>query len=105
MRRLTIVSPLPGCRATQRHLALHGLPEADLAVALALAGDGLVVTSERRHRLVAWPLRPGGGIGARRALSRPGAHVTGQLGVTADGRVTWRQAQGSYATRVASGAP
>ena len=101
MRRLTIVSPLPGCRATQRHLALRGLPE----VALALAGDGLVVTSERHDRLVAWPLRRGGGIGARRALSRPGAHVTGPLGVTAAGRVTWRQAQGSYAARVASGAP
>jgi hypothetical protein len=43
--------------------------------------------------------------GASRALCSPGAHATGPLGVTADGRVTWRQAQGSYAARVASGAP
>jgi hypothetical protein len=123
VRRLTIVSRPPGRRATQRHLAVRGLPEANLAVALAPSGDGLVVTSERPHRLVvrkvgrsgrargertldagattietavavddsgggvlaailvggtsgdrhdrvvAWPLRPGGGIGARRARS------------------------------------
>jgi hypothetical protein len=52
VRRLTIVARPPGRRATQRHLALRGLPEADLAVALAPSGDGLVVTSERPHRLV-----------------------------------------------------
>jgi hypothetical protein len=89
-----------------------GATTIETAVAVDDSGGGVLAailvggTSGDRHdRVVAWPLRPGGGIGARRALCSPGAHATGPLGVTADGRVTWRQAQGSYAARVASGAP
>jgi hypothetical protein len=76
----------------------------ETAVAIARSGAGVLAATlfggnsrRRRDRLVAWPLRGGGRLGAKHTLYPPGGYVSGPLGVTAEGRVTWQQRQGTYA--------
>jgi hypothetical protein len=56
--------------------------------------------TRRRDRVVAWRLLSGGRVGPRHTLYPPGGYVTGPLGATTDGRVTWLQRQGVYAALV-----
>lgn len=76
----------------------------EVAVATARPGVGVLAailfggdSHRRRDRVAAWPLRGGGRLGPGRTLAAPDGSVTGPLGVTADGRVTWQQRNGTFA--------
>jgi hypothetical protein len=77
------------------------------AIAIDRAGAGVLAamliggtSTRRRDRVVAWRLRSAGRVGPRHTLYPPGGYVTGPLGATTDGRVTWLQRQGVYAALV-----